>query len=432
MQNQQLAALQSKADANDPEAQLLLAQWLASSKDGERGAMWLQRSADAGNVSAGALLGAWLLLGYNLKQDEAAGVMRLQGAASKGDAAASAFLATLHASGLAVPHDWRMTTQWLIAAAKMGSDRALTQLALLVGAEQELRARLLFAAATRGNAIAPYLLGKALLDVDRPDARASAGLWLGVAAAAGNPCALRLAPASAAGVKLPPPPVLDDAFWSRVGEAIDYQPLLAAPSITNQRHDPPLLTASRVLPTTFCEYLIGIAAPLLQRAEVNDALGQAQVHAMRTNSHARFGLTNTDVIGVLAARRVAQIIGEPFENQEDTMILRYRPGEAYDDHYDFVDPRVPQFQRELELQGQRLATVLIYLNEEYAGGETEFPELGWRYRGSQGDALGWRNVTAAGLPDTRTLHAGRPPVSGEKWLLSKWIRDRRQLGRMFS
>jgi prolyl 4-hydroxylase len=424
------AALQSRAEANDPEAQLELAQLLAASKDGERGAFWLQRSAEAGNVSAGALLGAWLLLGYNLKQDEAAGLARLTDAAARGDAAASAFLATLHASGLAVPHDWRVATQWLIAAARSGSDRAQTQLALLVGAtEQELRARLLFAAATRGNAIAPYFLGKALLEVDRPDTRASAGLWLGIAAAAGNPSAMRLAPASAVS-PLPPPPMLDDAFWSRVSEAVDLQPLLAAPGVTTQRHDPQMLTASRILPAAFCEYLIGIASPLLQPAEVNDALGQAQVHDMRTNSNARFGLTNTDVIGVLAARRVSQVIGEPFENQEDTMVLRYLPGEAYDDHYDFVDPRVPHFQRELELRGQRIATVLIYLNEEYAGGETEFPQLGWRYRGSQGDALAWRNVTAAGLPDTRTLHAGRPPASGEKWLLSKWIRDRRQLGRL--
>jgi len=433
MQHQQLAALQLRAEANDSEAQLQLAQLLAASKDGERGALWLQRSAEAGNVSAVALLGAWLLLGYNLKQDEAAGIARLQDAAARGDAAASAFLATLHASGLAVPHDWRVATQWLIAAARLGSDRAQTQLALLVGAEEkELRARLLLAAATRGNAIAPYFLGKALLDVDRPDARSSAGLWLGIAAAAGNPCALRLVPPGAGSPQLPPVPMLDDAFWSRVRDAVDIQPLLAAPSVTTQRNDPQLLTASRILPAALCDYLIGVAAPLLQRAEVNDALGQAQVHEMRTNSHTRFGLTNTDVIGVLAARRVAQVIGEPFENQEDTMVLRYLPGEAYDDHYDFVDPRVPQFQRELELQGQRIATVLIYLNEEYSSGETEFPELGWRYRGSQGDALAWRNVTAAGAPDSRTLHAGRPPASGEKWLLSKWIRDQRQLGRLFS
>ena len=433
MKTPPLTALQARAEANDPEAQLELAQLLAASKDGERGAAWLQRSAEAGNVAAVALLGAWLLLGYHVKQDEAAGVARLQDAAARGDAAASAFMATLHASGLAVSHDWHAATQWLIAAARSGSDRAQTQLALLVGeTERELRARLLFAAATRGNAIAAYFMGKALLDVDSPEARSSAGLWLGISAAAGNPCALRLAPASAGGVQLPPPPVLDDAFWSRVSDAVDFQPLLAAPGVTTQRHDPQLLTASRVLPAAFCEYLIGMAAPLLQRAEVNDAMGQAQVHEMRTNSHARFGITNTDVIGVLAARRVAQVIGEPFENQEDTMVLRYLPGETYDDHYDFVDPRVPHFQRELELRGQRIATVLIYLNEDYTRGETEFPELGWRYRGSQGDALGWRNVTAAGLPELRTLHAGRPPASGEKWLLSKWIRDRRQLGRLFS
>lgn len=429
----QLSPLEARAEADDAEAQLELARMLDSSRDGERAAYWLQRSAQAGNVSAGALLGAWLLLGYNVKQDEFEGVARLQDAATRGDDAACAFLATLHASGLAVAHDWGMTARWLIAAAKLGNDRALTQLALLVGAtENELRARLLFTAATRGNVIAPYFLGKTLLEIDRPDARTAAGLWLGIAAAAGNPCALRFAAPTAGPVQLPPTPVLDTTFWSRVSDAVDFQSLVGPLSVTTQRHDPLLLTASRILPAAFCEYLMGIAAPLLQRAEVNDALGEAHVHEMRTNSHTRFGLTNTDVIGVVSARRVSQMIGEPFENQEDTMILRYRPGEAYDDHYDFVDPRVAQFQRELALQGQRIATVLIYLNEEYTGGETDFSLLGWRYRGSRGDALAFRNVSAAGLPDLRTLHAGRPPASGEKWLLSKWIRDRRQLGRLFS
>jgi len=429
----QLSALEARAEADDSEAQLELARTLDSSRDGERAAYWLQRSAQAGNVAAGALLGAWLLLGYNLQKNESAGVARLMDAATRGDDAACAFLATLHASGLAVPHDWNITTHWLVAAAKLGNGRALTQLALLVGAaENELRAQLLFAAATRGNTIAPYFLGKALLELDRPDARVSAGLWLGIAAAYGNPCASRFAALGTGPTQLPSAPVFGEAFWSRVSDAVDFQPLLVGPAVTTQRHDPSLLTAPRVLPVAFCEYLMGIAAPLLQRAEVNDALGEARVHQMRTNSHAQFGLTNTDVIGVLAARRVSQVIGEPFENQEDTMILRYRPGEAYEEHYDFVDPRVAQFQRELALRGQRIATVLIYLNDEYTGGETDFPVLGWRYRGSPGDALAFRNVTAAGLPDVRTLHAGRPPAGGEKWLLSKWIRDRRQLGRLLS
>jgi prolyl 4-hydroxylase len=69
-------------------------------------------------------------------------------------------------------------------------------------------------------------------------------------------------------------------------------------------------------------------------------------------------------------------------------------------------------------------TVLVYLNDDLEGGETEFLQLGLRHRGRKGDALMFRNVDAEGQPDRRTLHAGRPPTQGEKWLLSVWIRDR--------
>jgi hypothetical protein len=76
------------------------------------------------------------------------------------------------------------------------------------------------------------------------------------------------------------------------------------------------------------------------------------------------------------------------------------------------------------VSGQRATTVLIYLNEGYEGGETEFPELDWRFKGKPGDALVFWNLTPAGEPDQRTQHAGLPPTSGEKWLYSKWVRER--------
>jgi hypothetical protein len=69
-------------------------------------------------------------------------------------------------------------------------------------------------------------------------------------------------------------------------------------------------------------------------------------------------------------------------------------------------------------------TVLVYLNDELEGGETEFLRLGLSHRGRKGDALMFRNVDAQGRPDSRTLHAGRPPTQGEKWVLSVWILDR--------
>jgi prolyl 4-hydroxylase len=70
-------------------------------------------------------------------------------------------------------------------------------------------------------------------------------------------------------------------------------------------------------------------------------------------------------------------------------------------------------------------TFLICLNEEFTGGETEFPHLRWRFRGRRGDALWFVNITPDFAPDPRTLHAGLPPRSGEKWMFSQWIRGRR-------
>ena len=66
----------------------------------------------------------------------------------------------------------------------------------------------------------------------------------------------------------------------------------------------------------------------------------------------------------------------------------------------------------------------MYLNDDYEGGETEFPAIGLRYRGRRGDALLFANVDIVGNPDRRSIHAGLPPTRGEKWLLSQWIRNR--------
>ena len=64
------------------------------------------------------------------------------------------------------------------------------------------------------------------------------------------------------------------------------------------------------------------------------------------------------------------------------------------------------------------------MNEGYEGGATQFPRLNWQYRGGRGDALLFSNVDTTAAPDYDTVHAGMPPTSGEKWVLSQWIRNR--------
>ncbi len=105
-------------------------------------------------------------------------------------------------------------------------------------------------------------------------------------------------------------------------------------------------------------------------------------------------------------------------------VLHYSPGQQFEPHYDFLDLDIPGYASDVAENGQRVATFLLYLNDDYQGGETDFPKLGFRHKGRKGDALLFWSVASSGDPDTRTLHAGRPPASGEKWVFSQWLRQR--------
>ena len=85
---------------------------------------------------------------------------------------------------------------------------------------------------------------------------------------------------------------------------------------------------------------------------------------------------------------------------------------------------MPDLAREVELRGQRIATFLIYLNDGFEGGETDFPEAKVRFKGKRGDALMFRNVDQSGAPDFCTVHAGLLPTRGQKWLSSQWVRSK--------
>ncbi len=125
---------------------------------------------------------------------------------------------------------------------------------------------------------------------------------------------------------------------------------------------------------------------------------------------------------------MAAVLGAPMAVLEPFAVLHYQPGEEYGEHVDFLDPAIPAYAAELAQRGQRVATCLIYLNDGFEGGETAFPRLGLSYKGSKGDALIFLSTDASGRPDPRTVHAGRTPTSGEKWLLSQFFRNRPVVG----
>jgi hypothetical protein len=199
---------------------------------------------------------------------------------------------------------------------------------------------------------------------------------------------------------------------------------LKIPDASQHFDAPRVLTIESFLSPVACAWIVDRARPSLDAARVKNAeQGGANVHALRTNTGMGFSLIDTDLVIQLAHARIAVAIGQPASHQEPSNILHYAPGQEYRPHFDFIDPGVEHFARELQTVGQRTTTFLIYLNDDYDGGATTFPRLDWSFKGKTGDALVFWNLTD-GQPDARTLHAGTPTTNGVKWLFSKWVRDR--------
>src|SRR3546814_10387329 len=112
---------------------------------------------------------------------------------------------------------------------------------------------------------------------------------------------------------------------------------------------------------------------------------------------------------------------------EQLILLRYQPGERYLPHRDYFSPSALAAHR--PDAGQRMTTVCVYLNPVTAGGGTEFPELGIRVDPTPGAAVVFDNLDATGAPAASSCHAGLAVDSGEKWLATLWLRQRRY--RMF-
>jgi prolyl 4-hydroxylase len=108
-------------------------------------------------------------------------------------------------------------------------------------------------------------------------------------------------------------------------------------------------------------------------------------------------------------------INHPQINCESLQLTRYRVGQEYRDHYDHFNLKG----HEQTVDNDRVATALLYLNDGFIGGETEFPLLNISVAPRQGDILYFEYPSE--LADL-TLHAGRPIQQGEKRIVSLWIR----------
>ena len=190
--------------------------------------------------------------------------------------------------------------------------------------------------------------------------------------------------------------------------------LLPEPKLLSERPYARLLP--KLLSEAECRYLISVAQPNFQPSMVYDDAATLIRDPIRTSDGSAIHWAIEDPAVHAINRRVAAATGTPYENGETLQSLRYSPGQQYHPHFDFVAG-----------DNRRLWTALIYLNEDYEGGETEFVQTGLKVKGTTGDVLVFGNAGADGNSDPLAEHAGLPVTRGTKYLATRWIRESRYI-----
>lgn len=324
----------------------------------------LARATGSGDLHAMTRLGKRLMVGDRAPLLPRQGASMVLEAAQKGIAEAVATVSVMQCIGVFQEQSWPQALQTLIHAARLGWLPAREQLLLL----------------------------------NEAAAAGASGIDLGT----------------------------QDADWCvEVGEGIDLDTWFRVGEERVLAEAPRIVSFPDFIPASWCRFFIRLSQHRLRPALVYDSANKRNFRSTtRTNTIAEFNLVENEFLHFLLQARMSRACKVPMQQMEGTAILHYSPGEKISNHYDFVDPELPHYEQEIRENGQRIITFLVYLNDAYAGGETAFPEVGISHRGQLGEGLYFVNALADGSPDTRTLHAGMPPESGEKWIVSQFIRNR--------
>jgi len=216
-------------------------------------------------------------------------------------------------------------------------------------------------------------------------------------------------------VRVPDPQLDESPLWLDAGDR--------KVCVLQAMYKPRVVVFGGLLSDEECAALIELAKPRLARSlTVETKSGGEEVNADRTSNGMFFQRGENDLIRRIESR-IARLVNWPEENGEGLQVLHYRPGTEYKPHYDYFDPKEPGTPTILKRGWQRVGTLIMYLGEPEKGGGTSFPEVHMEVAPKRGNAVFFSYDRAH--PSTQSLHGGTPVLAGEKWIATKWLRERK-------
>ncbi|WP_338469770.1 2OG-Fe(II) oxygenase [Niallia sp. XMNu-256] len=189
--------------------------------------------------------------------------------------------------------------------------------------------------------------------------------------------------------------------------------------VTMRLEKPFMMYLDNFLSIEECDELINLSKSRLTHSQVIDAAsGERTIVAGRTSEGTEYALRETPLIHKIE-RRIQETTNYPIDHGESLQVLHYNKGDEYKAHYDYF----PNSKVDATKGGQRVATLLIYLNDVTEGGETVFPKINLQISPKKGSALYFHYGNQKGQTDRLSLHSSVPIIEGEKWVATKWIRQ---------
>lgn len=423
----EIQQIRRKAESGDPEAQYRLSQICLRNQDLDGMNRWLARSGAQEFPDALDALGNSFEKGIGNVRDYNKALEYYNRAMLTGSGQAAYRKAELLYKSQQGPAQEGLVCDLLMTAAEadyIPALRAVGYLTLLQNFHSDLAIDCMRRASVLGDPVSSFNLAWYLPRCSTdPEVKKESMWWLQRAEAAKYPFAAAVL-AAKQGLSAAPPPSSEPITGKGVNFSLYPEAQNVARVAINQ--DPAITLYQQVLNIVDCAYLMFHSMPYLRRAEVIIPGSQKDkmVSDVRTSSSTFLPFENVDIIARHIELKIIRETGENLRTSEPMSILRYAPGEYYRPHVDYFDPKLNVSRELLKDGGQRTASAVTYLSVPSAGGSTSFPRLNLTVPPLPGATLWFRNCDADGQVDKRSLHAGETIERGEKWVMTKWFREK--------
>lgn len=118
--------------------------------------------------------------------------------------------------------------------------------------------------------------------------------------------------------------------------------------------------------------------------------------------------------------KISNFLGIDISKGEHLQGQLYEEGQYFKPHQDFFSG--PAYDKHCLASGNRTHTLMIYLNDDFEGGGTDFPNLGITVQPEQGKAVAWQNMSDGECLND-AMHEGMPILKGKKYIITSWWRE---------